>query len=779
MRVVKKIFLILWTLLLIGICTGCIMCYFFYQYITGTIMPSEKVQMNLETMPVNLSSKLYYQNNSTGEWVEWFTLQNTENREWVAYSDIPEDFVNAFVSIEDERFWEHPGIDVKRTVAAGLNFVTGKKVFGGSTITQQLVKNLSGDNEVTINRKITEICRALKLEETYSKAQILEWYMNIIYFGGGAYGIQAAADYYFNKDVKDLTLAEICSITGITNNPSLYNPYSFPENNQKRLRTILDKMLELGKITQTEHDTAYYQKLEFAEHSQQQKSGAVIYPYYVDAVIDDVIEYFRENAGVSKEQATNMLYYGGYNIYTCIDPRIQAILDNTYQNPDNIPKTTDGKQLQSAMTVLDPYSGDIVAMAGGVGEKKVSRGLNWASSRLARRPPGSSFKPIASYGPAMDQDLIGPNSYFMDSEDIRLTGTDWMPQNDSRKYYGPVTIHDAVTRSLNTISAQVMDLLKPAESYKFLTETLHMNLEPSDNDYAPLAVGQLSIGTTTREMASAYSIFPNMGVYKQGRTFCKITDHEGQTKYENEPVTEIAIKESTAYWMTKILQDAVSYGTGTSAKLKSMPAAGKTGTTTNSKDRWFAGYTPYYVGVVWTGYETPSAIHVSGNPAAKIWKQVMEQIHDGLEVKEFTTPMNIEMPGPKLPTIPEAVELPEDFDPSRYPPELYPEYYQSTIQDQENGESWEYEDPNTTQESSWWENIWQNTEQNPPSIIVTDPNSSINPQFPSYSDQNQVFIPITPTAPTEIIEPPPTEIIIPPEVQPGQAVDPWTMLPVS
>lgn len=779
MRVVKTALKILGTLILIGICTGLIMCYFMYKYITVSVMPSEKVNINLETMPVNLSSKLYYKNQDTDEWTEWVTLQNAENREWLEYDSIPQDFKDAFVAIEDQRFWEHPGIDVKRTVAAGLNFITGKQVFGGSTITQQLIKNLSGDNQVTINRKVTEICRAIKLEQTYDKKQILEWYLNIIYFGGGQYGIQAAADYYFNKPASELTLAEICSITGITNNPSKYSPYSFPENNKKRMNIILDKMLELGYISQAEHDKAYDAILVFAEHSAQQKSGAIIYPYYIDTVIEDVIDYFQETAKVSEEQATRMLYYGGYNIYTCVDMRIQNIIDNTYQNPENIPKTNDKKELQSSMTILDPYTGDIVGIAGGVGEKKVSRGLNWASSRLGRRPPGSSFKPIATYGPAMNENLISPYSYFMDAEYVRLTGTDWMPQNDSRKYSGPVTIHDAVVRSLNTISAQVLNLLTPEKSYEFLTNTLHMGLEPADQDYAPLAVGQLSIGTTTREMASAYSIFPTLGIYRQGRTFSAITDHDGNLKYENKPITEIALSDNTAYWMTKILQDAVSYGTGTGAKLKSMPAAGKTGTTTNAKDRWFAGYTPYYVGVVWTGYETPARMRVNGNPAAKIWKQIMEQVHEGLELKDFATPINTEIPGPKMENITEENPKP-DFDPEQYPPELYPELYPNI-----NTENPEQSEDNNT---DWWEETWKNQNPESQAPITSNPNASVQlPIQPEEPNEDQTFITIEPTPPIINIIPEPApepepvpepEITIPQQVPSDVPVDPWTLQPI-
>ena len=766
MHIIKITAKILATLLLIGILTSCMIVVLFYRYITESVMPSEKVQMNLETMPVNLSSKLYYKDTDTGEWVEWYTLQNTENREWADYNEIPDNFKKTFVAIEDERFWSHPGIDIKRTVAAGLNFITGRRVFGGSTITQQLIKNLSGDNEVTINRKITEICRAIKLEQTYSKEQILEWYMNIIYFGNGQYGISAAAQYYFDKELSELTLAETCAITGITNNPSKYNPYSYPENTQKRVHLILDKMLELEAISQTEHDESYKEDLVYVSHSQQQKSGAIVYPWYVDTVIEDVLAYFQENLQVSREQATKMLYYGGYEIYTCIDMRIQHAIDETYQNPDNIPKTRDNIPLQSSMTILDPYTGDITGIAGAIGEKKISRGLNWASGNLGRRPPGSSIKPIAVYGPAMDKDLIGPYSYFMDNEHITLTGTDWMPQNDSRTYNGSVNIHTAIVKSLNTVAAQVMDLLTPTESYKFLTKNLQMNLEPADQDYAPLAVGQLSIGTNTREMAEAYSIFPTNGVYRQGRTFSHINDHNGILKYENKPGYHRAIKENTATWMTSILQDAVSYGTGTAAKLKNMPTAGKTGTTTNARDRWFAGYTPYYIGVVWTGYETPKTMHVNGNPAAKIWKQVMEKIHEDLPAKSFTSTENMELPGPKLPPIEET--LPEK------------------THDAEIDNQFDYQTENPTQQENpeWWESHWENQNQTEIPEQTNKPNANTQEPDTNQTWPPEQFIEIDPNpitiTPIEPVEPKqPTEQPKQPNYQSGQILDPWTLQPIS
>lgn len=626
------------TLCLIGILSFTMFMGLFLHYIKTDIMDSPISEISLSEMPVNLSSTIWYQDEDTGQWAQWVQLASKENRTWLDYNSIPLDFEHAFVAIEDQRFYQHHGVDWKRTVAAALNMFTSNSTFGASTITQQLIKNITNDNEVTIKRKVTEICRALKLEQKYDKETIVEWYMNIIYFGHGQYGIGAAAKYYFNKDVSSLSLAEMCSITGITNNPSKYSPYRYPENNKIRQEIILDKMLELGYIDEETCEEAKAETLHFAEHTESQNKGTEVYPYYVDAVIEDVITWFEQEYGVTESQATTMLYYGGYDIYTCVDMHVQKKMDTIYQDLDQIPQTRDGKQLQSSMVVMNPYTGDIVGIEGGVGKKTVARGLNWATSSLGRRPPGSSFKPIAVYAPAIDQGLITPSSVFLDADGVKLSGTDWMPNNDNLKHYGSVTIRYGIVRSLNTIAAQVMDKLTPAASFEFLTQKLHMSLESADCDYAPLAVGQLSLGTTTREMASAYTIFPNGGIYTQGRTFSEIRDHEGKVICENKPVTEQAISNKTAYWITDILQEAVKSGTGTGARLSGMPCAGKTGTTSSSKDRWFVGYTPYYVGAVWTGYETPAKISVSGNPASTLWKKVMTLIHEDLEYRDFSEP---------------------------------------------------------------------------------------------------------------------------------------------
>lgn len=639
-------------------------------------MASPDANVDLASIPVNLSSTIYYKDKVSGEYVEWVALANAENRIWIDGNDIPALLEEAFIAIEDERFYEHQGVDWKRTIAAGINIITGDSTFGGSTITQQLIKNLTQDNEVTIKRKLLEICRALKLEQEHTKEEILEWYLNIIYFGYGQYGVGTAADYYFGKDVDQLTLAEMCSLAGIINNPSKYNPYVFPENNKKRQELILDKMLELGYIDQATCDMAKTEQLVFSStHSQGNET--VIYPYYVDAVIDDVIEYFEQEYSVSQSQATVMLYYGGYHIYTCVDMDIQSKMDSVYQDISNIPQTRDGQTLQSSMVIIDPYTGDIVGLEGGVGEKSVSRGLNWATSPLARRPPGSSIKPISVYGPGIEMELITPDTVFLDSADIQLSGTDWFPKNDNGQHYGAVTVRYGVLRSLNTIAAQVMDKVTPSASYDFLVNKLHMTLEAADCDYAPLAVGQLTIGTTTREMASAYTIFPSGGTYIQGRTFSEIYDSDGNLVYENKPVTNQAISAITAYWMTDMLEDAVDSGTGTAAKLSGMPCAGKTGTTTDSKDRWFVGYTPYYVGAVWTGYEKPAEINVSGNPAAALWKQVMSLVHEDLEYKDFPVPEDTTLTPIQYYSFPEEPEEEDEFEEPGYywnPGWAYPQY---------------------------------------------------------------------------------------------------------
>ena len=622
----RALFLFFCILLLSFLCFGGI-------EISRLIPASERV-ISLEDIPVNLSSTLYYQDPDTGVEKLWYTLKTAETRYWIPYREIPQDFVHAFVAIEDERFFLHHGVDWKRTAAASAYYLLGNRSFGGSTITQQLIKNVTQEHDKTAVRKIREIVRALELEKHYSKQEILEWYLNYIYFGHGQYGINAASQYYFGKSPSDLTLAEMCTIAAITNNPAKYDPYTHPEANLSRRKLILAKMLDLEYI-----DSGTY-AYEIASDISllQEHTNTEVYPYYVDTVIEDVILQFQQQYNISRSEAESKLYHGGYQIYTNVDIRIQQKMDAVYQDINRIPKTSDVQSLQSSMVILDPFTGKIVGIEGGVGAKTIPRGLNWATSIAGRRPPGSALKPLSVYGLALEKGLITPNTIFHDTARSRLRGTSWYPQNYSRRHYGAVTVRKAVTSSLNTIAAQIVDILTPAESYQFLTETLHLPLDSADNHYAPLALGQLTYGVTARDVASAYSIFPTNGSYRAGQTFDKIIDRTGAIIYQVNNSATAALSSAAAYWMTDMLKDVVSYGTGRAAKLDKMPCAGKTGTTTDSKDLWFVGYTPYYVGAVWTGYESPATIHASKNPAAVIWKSVMEAVHDGLEVKSFEVP---------------------------------------------------------------------------------------------------------------------------------------------
>jgi len=640
---------ILATVLLIIVTTGVIFACIFTVYIKTNL--TTQMDVTLESFKMNLTSAIYYTDPDTGADVQMVELQSTEFRTWVDYKDIPQDLIKAVISIEDQRFYSHHGVDWYRTAGAFVNMFLGmKNTFGGSTITQQLIKNLLEQNEVTVQRKLLEIFRALELEKKYEKEDILEWYLNYVYFGHGRYGIAAASNYYFDKDVSELTLAEMAAIVGITNNPSMYSPYVSAERNKERQEIILAKMLEQGYISQAEFNRAKAQTLTFKRGSSG-KDVSVTYTWFEEAVITDAQKQIAEESGVSLKVANTLLFSGGYKIYATMDPKIQAIVDAYYENTENF--ATKNTYLQSGIVITNPYTGDIVALSGGVGEKVGNRILSRATS--TKRSPGSSIKPLASYSLAMDLGLITPDTLIEDSKDVTLNGTTWMAKNDSRTYTegGIVTIRDALRRSLNTVAAQLVDMLTPEVSYRFMTEELGFtSLVPDDAAYAPMALGQLTNGVTVREMAQGYSIFPTLGIYRSTRTYTHISDQDGNIVYTNEPETHTAIKESTAYWMTSMLTDAVASGTGTAARIKGMPTAGKTGTSGSSKDRWFCGFTPYYLAAVWVGYDIPAKISWSGNPAAQIFKTLMTEIHADLEAKNFTKPADIRLePVPGVETI--------------------------------------------------------------------------------------------------------------------------------
>ena len=660
--IVMRFFQALGTLFLVGIVTGCFLACYATVYIQTVVIPESGLDLSKYTL--NESSVIYYTDPETGEDKELITLSGTEDRKWVNYDEIPKHLINAAVAIEDERFWTHQGVDWKRTAVAILYMFTGKDIQGGSTITQQLIKNLTEENEVTVKRKIGEIFNALEFEKNYEKEDIITWYLNKIYLGQKKYGVATAAHYYFGKDLSEITLAEAASIIAITNNPSIYSPastvvvetskgekWSGMQWNKYRQELILAKMLENEYITQAEYEEAVAQELEFAFDDDNKSSITSIFPWYVEAVIDEVLEHLIEMYGISKETAYDIVYSGGLAIYTPYDPNVQNCVDEIYKDTENLDYISNrGEQMQSAITIIDNSNGYVVAMAGKIGEKAGNRELNNATN--SPRQPGSSLKPLSAYSPAIEMGLITPGTIVDDSPYMILNELPW-PINSSLKYRGLVTIETAVQRSLNTIATKlVAEYVTPDVSYQFLTErygltTLVERMEvggqiKSDIDVAPLAMGGLTRGVTTYEMAAAFATFPRRGAYTDPTTVLRVETKAGEVIWDNEPETEYVIKESTAYYMNKLLANAAAHGTGTGALVDGQIIAGKTGTTSQNFDRWFAGYTSYYTGVVWTGYPTNTSMEeVTGNPASKLWKKVMTLVHEDLEQKEFFAMDNV------------------------------------------------------------------------------------------------------------------------------------------
>ena len=639
--VFRTIFKVLATVLLIFITTGLLFTCIFAYYVKTNL--SQNLDVSLETMKVNLASTIYY-TDANGQSHELAQLHGDENRVWVEYENIPKDMEHAAVAIEDRRFYKHKGVDWYRTVAAfGNMFVSMKNDFGGSTLTQQLIKNLTQEDDITVQRKLLEIFRALQFEQMYTKEEIAEWYLNIIFLGEGCNGVGSAARTYFDKDVWDLSLAECASIIGITNNPSKYDPYISRSNNKERQELILREMYDQGYITYDQYTEAVNEQLVF-RRAENEEYQMTINSYYVDTVIADVKKDLMEEKDINSERASDLIYNGGLQIYCCMDPNAQAIVDNIYNDPTQFPsiKSPNGESLQSGAVVMDPYTGAVLAIGGGIGEKTGNLIFNYAID--AKRPPGSSIKPIATYGPAIDQGLISPDTKVKDAgkPDIELSGTSWLPYNAGGGYMGVVTIRTALINSLNTVSAQILDKLGPRVSYQYLTERLGFtSLVEDDCNYAPLSLGQLTNGCTVREMCQAYSAFVNDGVFTYARTYTHILDGDGKLVLDNQPDTIVAFKANTAWTITSMLSDAAHYGTGAESYLGNMPNAGKTGSSTDYCDRWFVGYTPYYVCAVWTGYKTPARMYVNGNPAAQTWKKIMSPLNEGLPYKTFKTPQYI------------------------------------------------------------------------------------------------------------------------------------------
>ena len=677
---------IIGTLLLVFVVTLTIFSGIFMAYINSTMRG--KVEVYLDEFETKVSTELYSQDPDTGEWVMYQTLYlNSENRIWTDLEDIPKYLQEAAIAIEDKRFEKHHGVDWRGTTRAIVYTLFGKNVQGGSTITQQLVKNVTGDNEVTVKRKITEIYRALELEKRYEKDEILEAYLNEVFFGQSCYGVVTASRMYFNKDVSDLTLAECASLMGITNNPSMYDPTLSSwtrENNRERQLTILGAMLEQGKISQEEYDEAKAEDIVFSNgftisgkyvgsdgtatdpepeepptddtESPADEEEPTIkgrYSWFTEAMIGDVADALVEKYGITDkvrdngttytayEQAWDMVHGKGYKIYTTQNPKYQKIAEDVCYDLSNIPYTSsytnsageqEEDQLQIALTIVDPTNGYVVAMIGGAGEKQADRVWNWA---VNARQCGSAIKPLSTYAPALDDGTINGAS-VIDDYPMLLNGDVW-PRNDNWRYQGLMPLHLALRQSLNTCAVRTNLAYGVDRSYEFLVNKLGFeNLTYTDSQQVGnMALGGFEKGVTTEEMAAGFATFVNEGVYTKPRTFVRVEDANGNVILENEAKSTVAMKNTTAALMNSLLQEASLQGTGYQAQFPGMHIAGKTGSTNSNKDRYFAGYTPYYSCAVWAGYEHNQRIVASGNPCAVIFQKVMKAIHEDLPDKDF------------------------------------------------------------------------------------------------------------------------------------------------
>ncbi len=603
--------------------------------------------LDIESLTLRQNSVLVYQEQETGEEKILQYINADEDRVWADLESIPEYLQQAFVSIEDERFYQHNGFDLRRTVKATMTWVGNKLLgkdgvsLGGSTITQQLIKNITGDRDQTPARKIQEISRAVALEKELDKDQIMELYLNCIYLSQGCSGVQTASNLYFDKDVNDLTLAEAASIAGITQYPALYDPFVNPDKNKSRQELVLGKMLELGYISQSEYDKAIKEKLEFADPdkvTEQKGSNS----YFVDQVIRDVLKDL-EAQGYSKSLANKILYTGGVKIYTTCNPEVQKAMEEYYAKSSNFPNS----KAQSAMVVTDVQTGAVVGMVGGIGEKPGDLTLNRATSP---RQPGSTIKPLGVYAPALEKGLITPASVY---DDVAKSYNGWTPRNYDYAYRGRVNVRSAVRQSLNTVPVEILSKMGAQESFDFLTEKMGLTTlvkgreidgkTYTDIGYSPLALGGLTDGVTVLEMTSAFATFANNGIYNTPYLYTEVKDKEGNVLVSSDRSSWKAMSPSTAYVMHRMLLEVVSGGTGGGAAVSGYPTAGKTGTTSDNNDRWFIGYTPHYAAAVWYGYDIPEQIYASGNPCIPVFRNIMNTIHRNIdpEYREIGRPSNV------------------------------------------------------------------------------------------------------------------------------------------
>lgn len=631
--VVGKVLSVFLTLMLIGAITGTICVVAFGGYVKEYLWDDDYDIDDLR-FELDMTTMIYYPEYAdVGRktllgYVEMEDqrLHGSENRFWAPIQEMPKNLTNAFIAIEDKRFYEHSGIDLKRTLGATLEFAKGNKSYGGSTITQQLIKNITDERDSTIQRKVTEISRAISLTKKKTKSEVLEMYLNTIPLSHGNYGVAAAAKYFFNKELPELTLVECASLAAIPKSPTKYDPERNPEYNKERRGTVLHEMYDQGLISEQEYNEAKDAEL-VLNINQEQKAG-VIYSYFTDELRRQVQEDLMEEYGYSKEFASTMILSGGLKIYATVDPYIQGIMEEVYEDEKSFNKVDDGLQPESAMIVMAPDTGDVLGVVGGRGEKTANMTLNRATR--STRQIGSSIKPISVYAPALDLGIV---NYATVMDDLPVEYNETMgrywPRNSPAVYDGKTTLSRAIATSKNTTAVKLVQEMTPQYSYNFVTETLGANLVKADIDESPMALGGLTYGMTAMETAAAYTMLANNGVYSEPRFYTRVEDSQGRVILEKGEEHRIAVDKSTAQIMTKLLCGVVNGGTGTGVTLRhKIEVAGKTGTTNKNYDLYFVGYTPYYLGATWFGYDQNRSLAKFGaNQALVGWDKVMNRIH--------------------------------------------------------------------------------------------------------------------------------------------------------
>ena len=561
---------------------------------------------------------------------------------------MPEKLKDAYVSIEDERFYKHHGVDIKRTTSAIFSYVfhAGNSSYGGSTITQQLVKNITGDNTDSVTRKIKEWWKAYQLEWYFSKDDILDMYLNVIYVGPNIYGVGAGSEYYFNKDVQKLSIAESAFLAGINNSPNSYNPFDKETDNtekiNKRTKTVLSKMKELKYISEDEYNGAI-SEVENGLHFNKGNvnSGDGVYSYHTDTLITEVIKDIANEKKINETFASNYTYLSGLTIKSTQNSTIQKEVENEFNKKQySIKSKQSGETAQAAMVIIDHTTGRVVATVGGLGEKNTARGLNRATQ--STRQTGSSIKPLAVLIPGIDKKIFTASTIYSDVEKT-FTGN-YSPKNYDG-YLGETTVRRAVESSQNIPFVEMMQQITPKVAIQYL-ENMGITTLTKNDESLTLSLGGLEKGITPLEMAAAYATIANNGTYIEPTFYTEVINKSGKVVAKAKPKTKKVISEQVAYIVKEILTQPVKGNNGTAkyCSISGMDVAAKTGTTDDNYDRWLCGFTPYYTAATWFGYDKNETIYFNKqNPAGIIWANVMKKVNSGLNKTKFKQPAWIQV----------------------------------------------------------------------------------------------------------------------------------------